>query len=130
MEKTVISSPRAGTPVGPYSQAIAVNGWIFVSGEKGVDPATGKIVEGGVPGETGQALKNIQAILEDAGSSLDDVVRCVVYLSDISTFPEMNRVYAEFFTRNPPARTTVGVAALPLGLHVMIEATAWVKTAP
>lgn len=124
MEKTVIKAPEAGTPVGPYSQAIEANGWIFVCGEKGVDPGTGKIVEGGIAAETAQTLKNIQAILEAAGASLDDVVRCVVYLKDIGEFQGMNEVYARFFPKAPPARTTVGVAELPLGLRMMIEATA------
>ena len=124
MEKIVITAPEAGKPVGPYSQAIEANGWIFVCGEKGVDPATGMIAEGGVKGETAQALKNVQAILKAAGSSLDDVVRCVVYLRHIDDFQAMNEVYARFFQKAPPARTTVGVSELPLGLRVMIEVTA------
>jgi len=125
MSKTVIEAPEAGKPVGPYSQAIEVNGWIFVCGEKGVDPSTGKIVEGGIKTETAQALKNIETILRSAGSSLDDVVRCVVYMRQIEEFAAMNEVYADFFQTRPPARTTVGVAELPLGLRVMIEATAY-----
>jgi len=124
MQRTIVEAPAAGKPVGPYSQAVVVNGTIFVSAEKGVDPATGKIVEGGVPAQTEQTLRNIRAILEAAGSSLRDVVRCVVYLTDISQFSAMNEVYAKFFSLNPPARTTVGVASLPLGLAVMIEVTA------
>jgi 2-iminobutanoate/2-iminopropanoate deaminase len=125
MNKTVIVATAAGKPVGPYSQAIEVNGWIFVCGEKGVDPSTGKIAEGGIKAETAQTLKNIETILRSAGSSLDDVVRCVVYLRQIDEFAAMNEVYAEFFQTQPPARTTVGVADLPLGLRVMIEATAY-----
>ncbi len=124
MSKKTISAPAAGTPVGPYSQAVVSGNWIFVSAEKGVDPTTGKIAQGGVRGETIQVLKNIQAILQAAGASMNDVVRCVVYLSDIEDFPAMNEAYASIFTSEPPARTTVGVAALPLGLKVMIEATA------
>lgn len=124
MAKTVVKAPKAGTPVGPYSQAVEANGWIFVSAEKGVDPSTGKIVEGGVPAQTEQTLKNISTILEAAGASLRDVVRCVVYLTDISQFTAMNEVYSGFFPEDPPARTTIQAAALPLGLLVMIEATA------
>jgi 2-iminobutanoate/2-iminopropanoate deaminase len=124
MMKTIIRAPAAGTPGGPYSQAVMVNDWIFVCGEKGVDPASGKIVEGGVQAETSQALRNIRSILEVAGASLDDVVRCVVYMTDLGEFPAMNQAYAEFFKDRAPARTTVGVAALPLGLRVTIEATA------
>jgi 2-iminobutanoate/2-iminopropanoate deaminase len=124
MSKKTISAPAAGAPVGPYSQAVVSGNWIFVSAEKGVDPTTGKIAEGGVRAETIQVLKNIQAILQAAGASMNDVVRCVVYLKDIEDFPAMNKAYASIFTSEPPARTTVGVAALPLGLKVMIEATA------
>jgi len=124
MSKTVVTAPKAGAPVGPYSQAVVANGMIFVSAEKGVDPTTGKIVPGGVPAETEQALKNIAAVLEAAGSSLGQVVRCVVYLKDINQFAAMNEAYARVFTETPPARTTVGVAGLPVGLQVMIEATA------
>jgi len=124
MSKTVVTAPKAGVPVGPYSQAVVANGMIFVSAEKGVDPSTKEIVTGGVPAETEQTLKNIAAVLEAAGSSLDHVVRCVVYLKDISQFAAMNEAYARIFTESPPARTTIGVADLPVGLHVMIEATA------
>jgi 2-iminobutanoate/2-iminopropanoate deaminase len=124
MTKRVIEAAAAGKPVGPYSQAVMVNDWIFVSAEKGVDPATGKVVEGGVRFETAQALMNIQTILEAAGSSLGDIVRCVVFLRNMEDFAAMNEVYATFFPDNPPARTTVGVVALPLGLQVLIEATA------
>jgi 2-iminobutanoate/2-iminopropanoate deaminase len=124
MRKVIVNAPAAGSPVGPYSQAISVDDWIFLCGEKGVDPETGKIVPGGIGAETAQALKNIQAILEAARSSLDDVVRCVVYMVDIAEFAQMNTVYSEFFKEKPPVRTTVGVAELPLGLRVMIEATA------
>ncbi len=125
MSKTVIEAPAAGKPIGPYSQAIEAGGWIFVCGEKGVDPSTGNIVEGGIKAETAQALKNIETILKAAGSSLDDVVRCVVYMRHIDEFAAMNEVYAEFFKKRPPSRTTVGVAELALGLRVMIEATAY-----
>jgi 2-iminobutanoate/2-iminopropanoate deaminase len=124
MTKEIVQAPAAGTPVGPYSQAVIADDWIFVSAEKGVNPSTGKIVPGGVPAETEQTLTNIRTILEAAGSSLNEVVRCVVYMKDIDQFAAMNEVYAGFFSKNPPARTTVGVAALPLGLQVMIEATA------
>ncbi len=124
MSKKIVSAPAAGIPVGPYSQAVVSGNWIFVSAEKGVDPLTGKIAEGGVRGETLQVLKNIDAILKAAGASIEDVVRCVVYLKNIEDFSVMNEAYATVFISEPPARTTVGVAALPLGLSVMIEATA------
>jgi 2-iminobutanoate/2-iminopropanoate deaminase len=124
MTKKIIEAPAAGKPAGPYSQAVVVGDWIFVSGEKGMDPATGHIVEGGIKAETVQTLKNIQTILEAAGASMKDVVRCVVYMADTEDFAGMNEAYAPFFPTNPPARSTVIVAALPLGLQVLIEATA------
>ena len=124
MKKQIVAAPAAGKPVGPYSQAVMVGEWIFVSGEKGMDPATGEIVQGGVRAQTRQAMKNIAAILEAAGSSLDDVVRCVVYMADTEDFQQMNEAYGAFFPKAPPARSTVIVAELPLKLQVLIEATA------
>jgi 2-iminobutanoate/2-iminopropanoate deaminase len=124
MKKEIISAPAAGNPAGPYSQAVKVGDWIFVSGEKGIDPTTDQIVEGGIRAQTVQALKNVEAILKAAGSSLADVVRCVVYMSDTDDFAAMNEAYAEFFPKDPPARSTVIVARLPLNLQVLIEATA------
>lgn len=124
MTKEIISAPAAGKPVGPYSQAVKVGDWIFVSGEKGMDPITGRIVEGGIRAQTTQALRNVEAILKAAGSSLADVVRCVVYMSDTDDFAAMNEAYAEFFPGDPPARSTVIVARLPLSLQVLVEATA------
>ena len=124
VKKRAVEAPEAGKPVGPYSQAVAVEDWIFVSGEKGVDPKTGKIVEGGIAAETRQALTNIEMILKAAGVSMDDVVRCVVYMADTDEFSLMNEVYASFFPKIAPARSTVIVAELPLGLQVLIEATA------
>ena len=106
------------------SQAVAVEDWIFVSGEKGVDPSTGKIAEGGIAAETRQALTNIKMILKAAGASMDDVVRCVVYMADTDDFSQMNEVYASFFPKIAPARSTVIVAELPLGLQILVEATA------
>ncbi len=123
-KKTCITAPAAGAPVGPYSQAITVGDWIFVSAEKGVDPETGSIVEGGVKAETRQALENIRAILVAADSSLEDVVRCVVHMAQGEDFGEMNEAYARFFPTSPPARTTVMAAGLPMGLKVLIEVTA------
>jgi 2-iminobutanoate/2-iminopropanoate deaminase len=125
MTKKAVSAPAAGNPVGPYAQAVTAGDWIFVSAEKGIDPQTGRIAEGGIQGETSQVLRNIEAILEAAGASMQHVVRCVVYLKNMEDFPAMNEAYATVFSENPPARTTIGVASLPLGLNVMIEATAF-----
>ena len=124
MEKEVITTEKAALPVGPYSQAIRTGEFVFVAGEKGIDPKTGKIVGGGIAAETRQTLENIRAILEAAGATMDHVVRTVVYLTDIDDFAEMNGVYAGYFTTAPPGRTTVQVVALPAGAHLEIEATA------
>src|SRR5437867_5953426 len=120
----VIETERAARPIGPYSQAIRANGFVFVAGEKGIDPRTGKIVPGGVKAETRQTLENIKAILEAAGTSFDRAVQSFVYMVDIGEFAQMNDVYAEYFKVNPPGRTTVGVTALPAGARVEITVTA------
>ncbi len=124
MKKEVITSNKAALPVGPYSQAIRVGDLIFVAGEKGIDPVSNRIVEGGIAVETRQTLENIKAILGAAGATMENVVRTVVYLTDIGDFAEMNAVYAEYFTTDPPGRSCVQVVALPAGAHVEIEATA------
>jgi 2-iminobutanoate/2-iminopropanoate deaminase len=120
----VIETDKAAKPIGPYSQAIRANGFIFVAGEKGIDPATNEIVVGGIAAETRQTLENVRNILEAAGSGLDRAVATTVYLTDLSKFAEMNAVYAEYFTVNPPGRTTVGVTSLPAGAQVEITVTA------
>ncbi len=124
MQKEVITTDKAALPVGPYSQAIKTGDLIFVAGEKGIDPGTGVIVNGGIAAETRQTLDNIQAILEAAGATMDHVVRTVVYMTDISEFAEMNAVYAGYFPNDPPGRSCVQVVALPAGAHVEIEVTA------
>ena len=124
MNKQVITSDKAALPVGPYSQGIKVGPAVFVAGEKGIDPSTEKIVDGGIAAETRQTLENVKAILAAAGATMDDAVRSVVYLTDIKDFQEMNGVYAEYFQKDPPGRTCVVVSALPAGAHVEIEITA------
>jgi 2-iminobutanoate/2-iminopropanoate deaminase len=124
VKKEVIRSEKAAAPVGPYSQGIKTGEFIFVAGEKGIDPRTGKIVPGGIAEETRQTLENIKAILEAAGATMDHVVRTQVFLTDINDFAAMNAVYAGYFKVAPPGRTTVQVVALPAGAHVEIEATA------
>src|SRR5512137_515752 len=120
----VIKTDKAGPPVGPYSQAIKAGGFIFVAGEKGMDPVTKKIVPGGIEPETRRTLENIKAIVEEAGSNMDQVVSTFVFMTDLTDFEKMNRIYAEYFKVNPPGRTTVEVKSLPAGAHVEITVTA------
>ena len=124
MKKEIIATDKAALPVGPYSQAVRAGDLIFVAGEKGIDPSTGEIVPGGIEAETRQTLENIKAILEAADAAMSNVVRTVVYLTDIGEFARMNAVYAEYFTAEPPGRSCVQVVALPAGAHVEIEVTA------
>lgn len=118
-------SDTAPAPVGPYSQAVEHDGWIFASGQIPLDPASGELVGGEIEDQARQVLANLRAVLEAAGASLDDVVRTTIYLIDLSHFPRVNAVYAEHFTALPrPARATIQVAALPLGAAVEIDAIA------
>lgn len=120
-----MSTGGAPKALGPYSQAIAAGGWVFCAGQIGLDPATGDLVEGGAPAEARRALENLGAVLAAAGCGLGDVVKTTIFLADIGDFAAVNEVYAGFFPEAPPARSTVGVAALPRGSAVEIEAVAW-----
>lgn len=124
VEKKVIKTDKAPAPVGPYSQGIIAGNFIFVSGQVPLDPKTGKMVEGTISQQTEQVLMNIQAVLEAAGASLKDVVKCTVYIKDMNTFSEMNQKFAEFFKDNPPARAAIEAARLPRDVGVEIEAIA------
>jgi 2-iminobutanoate/2-iminopropanoate deaminase len=124
MMKEAITSEKAALPMGPYSQGIKANGFVFVAGEKGVDPKTDKLVPGGVAAETRQALENIKAILEAAGSSLDKAVSSFVCMTDLGEFQTMNKAYGEYFGEKAPGRTTIEVKALPAGAHIEITITA------
>jgi 2-iminobutanoate/2-iminopropanoate deaminase len=113
----------ATKPIGPYSAGVDVRSLVFVAGQIGMDPATGKFVEGGIEAQTTQVMKNAEAVLENAGLCLEHVVRTTVYLADIADFQAMNGVYATFFPEGsiPPAHSTIGVAALPAGAQVEID---------
>ena len=120
----VISTTKAPAAIGPYSQAIEVNGFVYASGQIPINPATGQFVKGGIKEQARQSLTNAQNILKEAGTDLSHVVKTTVYLSDIANFAPMNEVYAEFFTEPYPARSAVAVKDLPKGALVEIEVLA------
>ncbi len=122
MRKKVIHTEKAPKAIGPYSQAIRTDSFIFTAGQIGLDPSTGELVAGMVEEQTRQALSNLRNVIEAAGSSMDNVVKTTVFLKDMADFPKMNAIYAEFFGENPPARSTVAVVALPKGGLVEVEA--------
>jgi 2-iminobutanoate/2-iminopropanoate deaminase len=126
MTKEIIHSDNAPAAVGPYSQAVKVGNFVYSAGQVGLDPATMKLVEGGVEAQTEQVLQNLQAVLMAAGSSLANVIKTTVFLADINDYKAVNGVYAGYFTESPPARSAVQVAALPLGALVEIEVVALV----
>lgn len=119
--KDVISTEKGPKAIGPYSQAIRANGFIFVSGQVAFDPATGQLVEGDVGKQTARVLDNLKAIVEAAGSSLEKAIRATVFLKDMNDFTAMNEVYARYFSHQPPARSTVEVARLPRDVRVEID---------
>lgn len=122
--KRIISTTKAPGAIGPYSQAVEVNGTLYISGQVPVDPAIGKVVEGGIIEQTEQVMKNIGAILEEAGYTFKDVVKSTCLLSDMANFKAMNDVYGEYYKENPPARAAFAVRELPLGVLVEIETVA------
>lgn len=124
MKKEEIKTERAPKAIGPYSQGVKIGRHLFLSGQIPIEPSSGEVLTGSVEAQTRQVLKNLQAVLEEAGATLKDVVKTTVYLKDLSAFAEMNSVYAEFFSAPYPARATVGVNALPKGSGVEIDAIA------
>ncbi len=124
LNRTVIHSDSAPKAIGPYSQAIRVGDLIFAAGQTPIDPATGNLVEGDIETQTRRVLLNIKVVLEAAGSGLDKVVKTTVFMTNLGDFARMNAVYGEYFPANPPARSTVQVAALPKAAQVEIECVA------
>jgi 2-iminobutanoate/2-iminopropanoate deaminase len=124
MSHRAISTNTAPAAIGPYSQAIATDGLVFCSGQIGLDPSTGELVEGGVTEQADRALRNLGAVLDAAGLGYAQVVKSTVFLVDFADFPALNEVYRKFFPDPPPARSTIGVAALPKGARVEIEVVA------
>jgi 2-iminobutanoate/2-iminopropanoate deaminase len=122
--KQIVSTNHAPKAIGPYSQAVISNGWIFLSGQIPLDPATGQIVDGDISAQTVRVFENLKAVLEAAGSSLERVVKTTVYLTDMREFARMNEIYATYFTSNPPARATIEAARLPRDVRVEIDCIA------
>lgn len=122
--RDVIATEHAPKAIGPYSQAIRANGFIFVSGQTPIDPANQQLVTGSIAEQTERVMRNLEAILKQAGSSMSKIVRCGVFLKDMNDFAAMNEVYGKFFPNNPPARTTIQAARLPKDCHVEIDAIA------
>lgn len=131
MPRTIVATDQAPGAIGPYSQAVVMNGFAFVSGQIALDPATGALAPGGVAEQTAQVLDNLEAVLTAAGASLASVVKTTIYLTDLGDFQIVNALYGKRFEKDPPARATVQVSALPKGAVVEIDAIAAVEpTAP
>jgi len=127
MARKIIATDKAPAAVGPYSQAVLADGWLFVSGQIGIDPGTGKMAEGGTVAEFRQVLSNLKAVVEAAGGNLQTIVRATLYLIDMNEFAAVNAVYAESFKESPPARECVAVAALPKGARCEMSVIARIQ---
>ena len=121
MEKIIINTSNAPAPIGPYNQAVLVNDTLYISGQIPINPATGELNNATLQDETHQSMKNLQAILAEAGMDFSSVVKSTIFITDMNRFAEINEVYAQYFTNNPPARETVQVAALPKFVNVEIS---------
>jgi 2-iminobutanoate/2-iminopropanoate deaminase len=123
--RRVVFTERAPRPIGPYSQAVCVNGWLYVSGQIPLDPVTGEVVRGDFRVQVERVLENIRAIVEAAGGRLEDVVKVTVYLRDLSKLPVFNEVYSKYFPKDPPARSVVGASDLPRGVDLEVDVVAY-----
>jgi 2-iminobutanoate/2-iminopropanoate deaminase len=122
--KRIINTSKAPQAIGPYSQAVEIKGTLYISGQIPINPETGKITEGGIEAQTEQVMKNIEAILHEAGYSFSDVVKSTCLLSNMDNFAAMNSVYGKYYPENPPSRAAYGVVKLPLGVLIEIETIA------
>ncbi len=127
MEKTMINTEKAPAAIGPYSQGIKIGNFVFSSGQLPVNPTNGELVTGDIQKETKQCLENLKAVLEEAGSSLDDAIKITVFIKDMNQFGKINEVYAQFFPNDKPARSCVEVARLPKDANIEIEGIACIK---
>lgn len=123
--KHIINTEQAPAPIGPYSQAVAANGFLFLSGQIAINPSTGELNVNSVKEETNQVMRNIRAVLLEAGYSFGDIIKTTIFLSDMSLFAEVNDIYGSYFEKDFPARETVAVKGLPKGVNVEISATAF-----
>jgi 2-iminobutanoate/2-iminopropanoate deaminase len=123
--KQIINTGNAPAPIGPYSQAVAVNGFLFLSGQVAINPATGELNQSSIKVETNQVMRNINAVLLEAGYGFEHIVKITIFLSDMSLFAEVNEIYGSYFHKDFPARETVAVKGLPKGVNVEISATAY-----
>ncbi len=121
MKREVIRSEKAPKAIGPYEQALKLDGWVFTSGQIPLDPQSGAMVDGGIGAQTRQVLENLRRVLEAAGTPMNRVVKATVYMTNLADFQKMNEVYAEYFHQDKPVRSTVGVASLPRGALVEID---------
>jgi 2-iminobutanoate/2-iminopropanoate deaminase len=124
MSKEIVYSDQAPEPIGPYSQAVKAGNMLFVSGQIAINRATGVIVNSSIPNETNQVMANLEAILKQAGTNFNNVVKCTIFLKDMNSFPVVNEVYGKYFSSNPPARETVEVSRLPRDVNVEISCIA------
>jgi 2-iminobutanoate/2-iminopropanoate deaminase len=124
MSKTIINTNQAPAPIGPYNQAVKANGFLFVSGQIAIDPVNNQLISGTVKEEAVQVMKNLQAILQEAGFTFDNIVKTTIFLSDMSLFAEVNEIYGSYFKGDYPARETVAVKGLPKGVNVEISVVA------
>jgi 2-iminobutanoate/2-iminopropanoate deaminase len=125
MEKKIFTTQNAPAPIGPYSQAVKAGNMLFISGQVAIDPATGNVEAGDIPSETHQVMKNLQAILQEAGTDFNAVVKTTIFLSDMSLFAQVNEVYGKYFSSSFPARETVAVKGLPKNVNVEISMIAY-----
>lgn len=123
--KTIINTPNAPAPIGPYSQAVAANGFLYVSGQVAINPATGELTQESIKAETEQVMRNLNALLLEAGYEFSHILKTTIFLSDMSLFAEVNEVYGSYFTADFPARETVAVKGLPRNVNVEISVIAY-----